>query len=47
MFLAIKHCLNPVSQPDLDSESEIVWAKIDIPGLKSVLVGPLRSAKIF
>ena len=39
VFLAIKHCLNPVSQPDLYSESEIVWAKIDIPGLKSVLVG--------
>ena len=39
MFLAIKLCLNPVSQPDLDSESEIIWAKIDIPGMKSVLVG--------
>ena len=38
VFLAIKHCLNPVGQPDLDSESEIVWAKIDIPGLKDVYV---------
>ena len=34
MFLAIKHYLNPVGQPELDSESEIIWAKIDLPGLK-------------
>ena len=27
-----------MGQPDLDSESEIVWAKIDIPGLKDVYV---------
>ena len=39
MFLATKHRLNPVIQPDLDSDSEIIWAKIDIPGLKYVLVG--------
>ena len=39
VFLAIKHCLNPVSQPDIDSESEIIWAKIDLPGMKSTLVG--------
>ena len=38
VFLAIRHCLNPVSQPDLDSDSEIVWAKLDIPGLKNVFV---------
>ena len=38
VFLAIKHCLNPVGQPDLDSESEIIWAKIDIPGFRNVYV---------
>ena len=38
VFLAIRHSLNPVSQPELDSDSEIVWAKIDIPGLKNVFV---------
>ena len=37
MFLAIKHYLNPVGQPELDSESEIIWAKIDLPGLKMFL----------
>ena len=38
MFLAIKHYLNPVGQPELDSESEIIWAKIDLPGLKNVFI---------
>lgn len=27
-----------MSQPHLDSDSEIIWAKIDIPGLKDVYV---------
>ena len=38
VFLAIKHYLNPVGQPELDSESEIIWAKIDLPGLKNVFI---------
>ena len=38
MFLAIKHYLNPVGHPELDSESEIIWAKIDLPGLKNVFI---------
>ena len=37
VFLAIKHYLNPVGQPELDSESEIIWTKIDLPGLKMCL----------
>ena len=45
MFLAINHCLNPVIQPDLDSDYEIIWAKVDIPGLKSVLVGSFYKPK--
>ena len=45
VFLAIKHCLNPIIQPDLDSDSEIIWAKIDVPGLKSVLVGSFYKPK--
>ena len=46
MFLVIKHCLYPVIQPDLDSDSEIIWAKVDIPGLKSVLVGSFYKPKV-
>ena len=38
MFLAIKHYLNPVGQPELNSESEIISAKIDLPGLKNVFI---------
>ena len=38
VFLAIKHSLNPVCQPELDSSAEIIWAKVDIPGLKNVYV---------
>ena len=38
VFLAIKHYLNPVGQPELDSESEIIWAKIDLPGLQNVFI---------
>ena len=34
LFLAVKHCLNPVGKAELASESEIIWAKIDLPGLK-------------
>ena len=38
VFLAMKHYLNLVGQPELDSESEIIWAKIDLPGLKNVFI---------
>ena len=38
VFLAIKHSLNPVSQPELDTSAEVIWAKIDIPGLKNVYI---------
>lgn len=38
VFLAIKHTLNPVIQPDFHSDAEVVWAKIDISGLKNVFV---------
>ena len=36
VFLAIKHSLNPTSQPELDSSAEVIWAKVDIPCLKNV-----------
>ena len=38
VFLAIKHSLNPTSQPELDSSAEVIWAKVDIPGLRNVYI---------
>ena len=38
VFLAIKHSLNPKSQPELDSSAEVSLAKVDIPGLKNVYI---------
>ena len=38
VFLAIRHSLNPTCQPELDSSAEIIWAKVDIPGLKNVYI---------
>ena len=46
VFLAIKHSLNPVSQPELDSSAEVIWAKVDIPGLKNVYICSYYKPKV-
>ena len=33
-----KHSLKPTSQPELDSSAEVIWAKVDVPGLKNVYI---------
>ena len=38
VFLAIKHLFNPVCQSNLDWDSENIWAKVDILGLKNTNV---------
>ena len=38
VFLSIRHSLNPTCQPELDSSAEIIWAKVDIFGLKIVYI---------
>ena len=42
VFLAIRHSLNPTSQPELDSSAEIIWAKVV---LKMYTSAPITSQK--
>ena len=45
VFLAIRQSLNPTCQPEQDSSAEIVWTKVDIPGLKMCTSAPTTSQK--